>query len=334
MPKHYRNIIGITSSNPYNARKEKKGVVSLHDLTLDSSNELTFSASGGTKVPSGSNTYHFFTSPDTFDVTYDGSGSKDIEILVIGGGAAGGSSPNNSAGGGGAGGFVEGPITVDQSSYVVTIGAGGASGAMSGRPGADSYFGPPSPPGGITALGGGGGGGQSSTPAAEPGGSGGGGAFPGSSDNSGTGDQPGQSHGISGVSNFGNKGGRTFSPGSAQGAGGGGAGGAASNTNPSPNMATAGGAAKVALSGDSGIPPSYGTPGPSPGRWFAGGGGADGYTAHTNGGGGGAGNAGTNSDADANTGSGGGGNAPGGPAGGPGTGGTGGSGIVIIKYAN
>ena len=332
MPKHYRNILGITSSNPYNARKEQGGVASLYDITLDSANELVFSASGGSKVTQGSTIYHFFTSPDTFDVTYDESGSKDIEILVIGGGGAGGSSPNNSAGGGGAGGFVEGPITVDQTSYVVTIGAGGAAGAMSGRPGADSYFGPPSPPGGITALGGGGGGGQSNDPAADPGGSGGGGAFPGSSDNKGTGDQPGQSHGISGVSNFGNPGGRTFSPGSAQGAGGGGAGGAGPSTNPSPNMATPGGAAKQAFSGDTSIPSLYGAPGAGPGRYFAGGGGADGYTAHTQGGGGGAGGAGPDCNADDATGSGGGGNAPGGPAGGPATGGTGGSGIVIIKY--
>tara|TARA_Y100000004_G_scaffold37035_1_gene39784 strand:- start:47 stop:1051 length:1005 start_codon:yes stop_codon:yes gene_type:complete len=333
MPKHYRNIIGITSSDPYTARKAQKGVVSLHDISLDSANELVFSATGGTKVPSGTDTYHFFTSPDTFDITYDESGSKSIEILVIGGGAAGGSSPNNSGGGGGAGGFVEGPISIDQTSYVVTIGAGGAAGAMSGRPGADSYFGPPSPPAGITALGGGGGGGQGNTPIAEPGGSGGGGAFPGSSDNKGTGDQPGQSHGISGVSNFGNPGGRTFSPGAAQGGGGGGAGGAGVNSPPSSNGAGAGGAAKVALSGDSGIPSDYGTPGPSAGRWFAGGGGADGYTSHTSGGGGGAGDAGTGADADGFTGSGGAGNAPGGPAGGPGTGGTGGSGIVIIKYS-
>lgn len=334
MPKHYRNIIGITSSNPYNARKEQGGVASLHDITLDSANELVFSATGGTKVIQGSTTYHFFTSPDTFDVGYDESGSKSVEILVIGGGAAGGSSPSNSAGGGGAGGFVQGPITVDQSSYVVTIGAGGAAGTMDGRPGSDSYFGPPSPPAGITALGGGGGGGQGNTPIAEPGGSGGGGAFPGAADNAGTGDQPGQSHGIPGVSNFGNKGGRTFSPGSAQAGGGGGAGGAASNTNPSPNMATPGGAAKQAFSGDTSIPSSYGAAGPNPGRYFAGGGGADGYTAHTQGGGGGAGGAGASADADANTGSGGGGNAPGGPAGGPGTGGAGGSGIVIIKYTS
>ena len=33
----------------------------------------------------------------------------------------------------------------------------------------------------------------------------------------------------------------------------------------------------IAFSGDAGIPPSYGTPGPSSGRWFGGGGGESPY---------------------------------------------------------
>jgi hypothetical protein len=99
-----------------------------------------------------------------------------------------------------------------------------------------------------------------------------------------------------------------------------------------------GGPGVTLWSQDTGIPTDYGTPGPTPGRWFAGGGGAGAGTAATiNGGGFGGGGNGVDlpspsrpsSDPTihgvANTGGGGGG-------GHGSTGGTGGSGIVIIRY--
>ncbi len=89
----------------------------------------------------------------------------------------------------------------------------------------------------------------------------------------------------------------------------------------------AGGIGVVAFSGDTGIPPSYGTPGPSSGRWFGGGGGESPYfrSSPTAGGAGGGGAGGA--DATANTGGGGG--SYEGPAS---EGGAGGSGILIVKY--
>ena len=121
-------------------------------------------------------------------------------------------------------------------------------------------------------------------------------------------------------------------------AGGGGAGAAGNVTTAPPTVFGSGGIGKVAFSGDTGIPASYGTSGPTAGRWFAGGGGAGGYPTGVVGGsggdgGGGAGGAGAPSDPPISAGTPGtqytGGGAGG--AGAPGTGGTGGDGIVIIR---
>jgi len=59
------------------------------------------------------------------------------------------------------------------------------------------------------------------------------------------------------------------------GAGGGGAGAAGGNSS-SNSSHTAGGIGAAAMSGDANFPTSYGTAGPSPGRWFAAGGGGSG----------------------------------------------------------
>ena len=86
-----------------------------------------------------------------------------------------------------------------------------------------------------------------------------------------------------------------------------------------------------AFSGDTGIPPAYGTPGPSPGRYFAGGGaGTYGASSSRNPGSGGAGGGvSAYSPGTINTGGGGAGNLQRRIYGG----GHGGPGIVIIRYA-
>ena len=53
-------------------------------------NAVSFSASGGTEIISGSNTYHIFTSNGNF-VT-QASSTKSFRILMVGGGAGGGAS--------------------------------------------------------------------------------------------------------------------------------------------------------------------------------------------------------------------------------------------------
>jgi hypothetical protein len=122
-----------------------------------------FSASGGTKIPSGGNIYHVFSFPnsDNFVVS---SGSKSVEILVIAGGAGG---ANQHGGGGGAGGALHHPgLELTAGTYPVTVGNAGlpglpgpgpsnGTGTYSGN-GGNSYFGPPSTPNGYTADGGGG----------------------------------------------------------------------------------------------------------------------------------------------------------------------------------
>lgn len=152
-----------------------------------------------------------------------------------------------------------GSITVD---YILIGGGGGSGGYTS------SYYGGTTGSNstalGLTAYGGGGGG-SYGAPAGQDGGSGGGGgnsaqgfglnpstpapviaSFPAYT--------PGTTQGYPGVN----------APGIYVGGGGGGAGATGSSLT--------GGAGVNAFSGDTGIPPSYGEPGPNPGRYFAGGG--------------------------------------------------------------
>jgi hypothetical protein len=293
-------------------------------------------ATGGTVLTCGDFKTHVFTGPGTFTVTNAGNpqGSNSVEYLVVAGGGGGGASLNApgscaSGGAGGAGGYRQNypsPTTaglpVSATAYPITIGGGGpgvAPGNNNGTTGSDSIFST------ITSSGGGGGGSANRT--ALNGGSGGGGGYnqPG-----GTGNTPPTSP------SQGNSGG---SGGSAPNYGGGGGGGAgATGPNGQPTAGGAGGAGSpIATTIFGPTSPSYGTPGPAPGRYFAGGGGGGVYQGGTAGvggaGGGGAGgtaggdNPGNN--ATPNTGGGGGGatkqssNT---------SGGNGGSGIVIIRY--
>ena len=301
-----------------------------------------FVATGGTKVSTPTHILHVFTSPGTFAVS---SGTMDVDYLLVGGGGSGGGrSPVptggvTASGGGGAGGllssFPEGPGGPSPTSaaskpvsegdnFAVTIGAGGVGGPANppsyGAPGGNSSI---AFPGGTeTATGGGEGGMWNQQDSAEDGGSGGGGGYSESPTNMNAGD---------GAAGQGYPGGYGIQ---ATCGGGGGAGSTGGNGVKTPTwVAGAGGDGK----GFANIPPSYGTPGPSPTlRYFAGGGG--GGSEGTNGGAASYGGGGKGSqitpnvegdDGTANTGGGGGGgNNTYGPPGIK----SGGSGIAIIRY--
>lgn len=241
---------------------------------------------------------HIFTSSQTFIPLYPSPFTADYFVVAGGGGG--------SSGAGGAGGLRRGTFTATSGlSYTVTIGAGAPGGRVSGSV-SSIVTGPTIV---VQSSGGGGGGiGVPGTPStappdinALPGGSGGGGGFRNPPlDNAGAGGS-GNAGGYTPVEGFPGSPGGGSPP--AWGGGGGGAGGAAS-----PGSSGSPGAGGVGISTNI-APPSYGTPGPTPGRWFGGGGG--------NGGGFGGGGPGTG---DTNTGGGG---APGS---------AGGSGIVLIAY--
>ena len=83
-----------------------------------------FEATGGTKITSGSDTYHVFLytgSPQSFTVS-GAPGSLTAKVLVVGGGGSGGFSADGVSGGGGAGGvqyYTSYPITDGTTTVVV-----------------------------------------------------------------------------------------------------------------------------------------------------------------------------------------------------------------------
>ena len=323
-----------TSLSDYNVSGKLK--------TQHSQNTAKFSVTGGTTLTPGNGyKYHIFTSPGNLVVI--GKGSIDY-IIVAGGGAGGaytGASNFNdtTGGGGGAGGYLtNNNVSFNAGKYTITIGSGGFG---AGPPNGVSTSGTPSSisgPGAFTTLIaiGGGRGGYFPGANASPGGSGGGSWYGNTPISAGT-----------GTSGQGNPG-ATPSPGSYNRGAGGGGGASTSGGIGNSIKGGNGGIGLVAFDGDTGIPSSYGTPGPSPGRWFAGGGGGGNADDPNRGqpglpnfapfggsGGGGAGGtipAGSGTPGTINTGGGGGGASglPGSYS--PGSGGSGGSGIVIIRY--
>jgi len=294
---------------------------------------------------------HIFTSSGTFAVSAlstDPTLPNSVEYLVVAGGGGGGG--HAAGGGGGGGGFrtnLSGhplagsayPISVGP--YTVTIGSGGNGGTTSPNPsdvtsGTNSNF-YPTPVGYpsstyIRSDGGGAGSGGNPGVAANSGGSGGGGGgfnYPG-----GSGNTPPYSP------SQGNPGGTAVDR---TGAGGGGAGGAGQNSPGTSQCGYGGIGVSCSIAGPAAN--EIGAPGPSPGRWFAGGGGGGahnpGATGGTGGGPGGPYAGGANGSPSgpnvqapsgaAATGGGGGGS--GGLNGvNPGSGGNGGSGIVVVRY--
>ena len=313
--------------------------------TMDSTSNVRgappfIEATGGTILTCGNFKTHIFTSPGTLCVSRGGDAPNNVvDYLVIAGGGGGGF---GDGGGGGAGGFrfansyaapgsntpIVSPtgVAVSVQGYPITVGAGGAGGAVPNglaTQGANSIF------SSITSTGGGRGSGYSPcNPASTQGAPGGSGSGSAGTATVGSGNTPpvsppqGNNGGLGG-------------PGSAGGGGGAGAVGSQSPTPPGTGIGGAGGLGTYIAEPFIGpTSPSYGTPGPvSSTRYFAGG--AGGYGDNTFGpgpaaGGGGQGGRGgpalQGTAGTVNTGGG----------GGPGTPGlagtTGGSGIVMIRY--
>jgi hypothetical protein len=302
-----------------------EGWKNVQDSTSNVTGTTYITATGGTEVTCGDYKIHTFTSDATFCVSALSTNPSynNVDYVVVAGGGGGG---GGQGGGGGGGGYRTNypsgcaGIPVSIQGYPITIGGGGATGIFPGAPsvgsnGSNSVFST------ITSAGGGGGGGYGSPTgyAGLPGGSGGGG---GSKDTGGTSGGSGNTPPTSPPQ--GNNGNPMGGPGSGIPAGlnqyGGGGGGATGT--PAPNVVAGGIGATTAIFGCAPQAPTYGTPGPAPGRYFAGGGAGRGTVAPIGGGAGGGGPGGTAGTT--NTGGGGGGGEP--------CCGAGGSGIVIIRY--
>jgi len=311
-------------------------------------------ATGGTETTCGDYKIHTFTGPGTFCVSSAGiPANSNVDYLVVAGGGGGGSVTTAAyfgSGGGGAGGFrlsnstcMPAPLTsplatptslpVSVTGYPITVGGGGAGGAVSptgadnaGNPGTsgnNSIFST------ITSTGGGYGGGLVPCRSGASGGSGGG-SRSGGGGSGGTGNTPPVSP------PQGNNGGTPSPNGGADGGAGGG-GACAGGTGGGPGSAGNGGAGSYVLG--TGFAGSNGTPGPVCGaKYFAGGGGGGGYGPSYGGGNGGVGGGANSPPTSAptcgqagttNTGGGGSGVLY---SGSDSFGGSGGSGIVIIRY--
>jgi hypothetical protein len=290
-------------------------------------------ATGGTILTCGNFKTHVFTGPGTFTVSCAGNstGSNSVEYLIVAGG--GGSGSGEQGGAGGAGGYrqnypspASAGLPVTAQAYPITVGSGGAGGGPStgnGANGNTSIFST------ITSAGGGAGGNGAPAGPVPPG-------TPGSTGGSGGGGGTGCGAGASGNTppvsppqgNPGGNAGPTSDSGS-RGGGGGGAGGAGES-----NLPGIGGiGSPIATTVFGPTSPSYGTPGPAPGRYFAGGGGGGAWTCSpAPGGAGGGGRGGAicgptpSLSGTVNTGGGAGGSYAAQP------GASGGSGIVVIRY--
>lgn len=310
----------------------------------------TISASGGNQsptnglAPGNGYTYHYFTSPGSFQV----NSNITAEFIVVGGGGAGG------VGGGGAGGIVYHPgLSISSGTYNVTVGPGGTFTPRSTVKGSDSSIAFPTT---YTATGGGGGaqmdeqfpetGNQKGH--GQPGGSGGG----ASRDWPGGGSQPGGSavnpFTNPGAIEYGNPGGSSSTEEGGNDHRGGGGGGAATGGGSGTNSVAPGGNGQpfpaFAAPLLPGLPSPWQTAVGPTGLYGGGGGGGKGMpnnpterSAGGTGGGGtggiGAPNASPNTPGDSAidfTGGGGGGAGQGPGSGNPG--GNGGTGIVIIRY--
>jgi hypothetical protein len=302
------------------------------DSTSNVSGAAYVTATGGTITCCGDYKIHTFTADGCFSVSCAGNpvGSTTIDYLVVAGGGGGGGLCER-GGGGGAGGYREsfpnpatGGLPVSIQSYPITVGAGGGaslSGPARGTNGNDSIFST------ITSTGGGGGGGGSGSTPGSTGGSGGGAS---SFNNSGpatggTGNTPPTS-----PSQGNNGGDANGGPNPDNGGGGGGGAGGVGTAYPSPSGPSVGGSGGIGSTTLINPSPTVGTPGPAPGRYFAGGGGGGAFPSGAptvSAGGAGGGGAGRNYPVPpavagtTNTGGGGGGGAA-----------AGGSGVVIIRY--
>ena len=259
------------------------------NVTIENPTAITATSTAGNIITDTNYITHVFTSPGTFTVTKvpAATANATLELLVVGGGGASMATGNNPQGtaGAGAGGYIAKSNVATATTYTVSVGAGGNNGAAQ-----NSSFSGGSGSANITYIARGGGFGGGNFAISRDGGSG------GAADGNGGGQ--GSGYNFPGPDQQGYPAAVPNNP----GAGGAGA----------PGSGSTGGVGLVAPMSPS-LGTSYGTTGPAPGRYFAGGGGSTGGA----GGGGGSGQAGTT-----NTGGGAGAGAPG----------IGGSGIVIIRY--
>jgi hypothetical protein len=304
-------------------------------------------ASGGNQVVSSNGyTTHYFLSSNNFVISTLGALDANVEVVSIAGGGGGGGGQYGS-GGGGAGGVLWSNISLlGAGNITVTVGAGGSypgAGATSITvSGSNTRVTAPSVvfnSANLTSVGGGGGSGYNQNPGGYTkganGGSGGGGHNLGGGGNT----PAGLGFGFPGtmfVTQQGYPAGDGINGGGTTGGGGGAGQQGGSGPAVSGNPGGYGGNG-IAISW---VTPSYGTPGPTPGRWF-GGGGAGGKEGTTPGIviAGGAGGGGTNTGIGNQIGFSGNTNTGGGGSGYNSTstilaGAAGGSGIVIIRYKN
>ncbi len=320
------------------------GWKTVHENEFTAGGSTFMSATGGTITTSGNDKIHTFTGPGTFTVSSAAvcAANNVVSYLVVAGG--GGGASGYQGGGSGAGGFreVKSPvtpytaspldgypsapnrITVTATAFPITVGGGGAAGAVAspgctgnkGSNGANSIFST------ITSAGGGAGGaftnpGVPATQAGNPGGSGGGAARINGATPAGTGNTPPTSPAQ------GTNGGSTNNPYSTPYSGGGGGGATVGGTDATgSNVGTGGAGATTSINGT-----------PTARAGGGGGGGPGGGGTGGSGGGGDGGSGGPTVAGEAGTvNTGGGGGSSGQPGSGAGLGGAGGSGIVIIRY--
>ena len=256
-------------------------------------------------------------------VGFTGNIQYNVEVFAVAGGGGANGPPMYGGGGAGAGGFrniAAVPVGSNCGPYTVQVGGGGAGAPITSVAGENSIFSTVTSAGG--GIGGDAGPGGAGSSNGGDGGSGGGGvAGTGGAGNTPNVSPPQGNDGGPGLVSSGN-----VRSGGGGGAGAAGQSGACVSTNQGGN---GGAGAPIAIFGSLPQAPTYGTPGPAPGRYFAGGGaGRGGFppspgsagTGGVGGGGGGATNGTTN------TGGGGGANRAG-------VGGSGGSGIVVLKHA-
>tara|TARA_R110002012_G_scaffold52463_1_gene134796 strand:+ start:111 stop:1172 length:1062 start_codon:yes stop_codon:yes gene_type:complete len=347
----------------FNWNKKEKPLLGLQGsggglgyLAPKSSPGSLFTVSGGNATSTGGGyKYFYFTSPGNLSVQKDAGDTFEMSFMLVGGGGGG---DDTGSGGGGAGAFVQkidypiANVPASNVNWAVVRGdPGGADNPSSYPRGGHTTFTIPTTSQTFTAVGG-----SAGTQLGGNGGFGGGGGGGRKSPNAGgtpsvpqtidgSGNTPNDGIGYAGGNGYQNMPG----PQGGTGGGGGGAGGVGGNSPTSTSnpygAAGKGGLGRAAFLGDTNVSPSYGTPGPTPGRWFAGGGGGGQHTTHPNPGGaapdGGGGASGSpaqppgsfaGTPAVANTGGGGGG---GGGASNAyiGNGSAGASGIAIIKIA-
>lgn len=108
--------VSLTVANPSGSDTETK----TNYINVVSSSASPFSATGGTTTTVGSYTVHSFTSTGTFTVT----GSRQLEVFLVGGGGKGGNGNTSFAGTGGNGAQVlTTSMSFSTNVYTITVGA-------------------------------------------------------------------------------------------------------------------------------------------------------------------------------------------------------------------